>query len=160
MEAIPCTPDVEEHLCDERLFEYTRTISAEEVSAGSNEVTFELEAREANFVATGNFKVKKLLTRRLSDQRRLTSSEELTKGGWATKFDDTSSSPSGYGSEAKTETETSSKTGSTVAVAVGASALVVGAVALVAVFASRRQQQQSSELELSVALASDESAEL
>jgi hypothetical protein len=72
-------------------------------------MTLELEARtdiRTGDSYTGQFKVKKLTGRRLGDQRRLTSSEELTKGAWVTKFDHTAEAPAGYGSETKTEPET------------------------------------------------------
>ena len=95
-------------------------------------------------------------------QRRLASSEELTKGGWDVSFENTAEAPpDSSSSSASSDTNRQTETSNTAAIAISASALVVGAVAIAALFAGQRaEERQGRALELGVALASDEAVGL
>eukprot|EP00935_MAST-01C_sp_MAST-1C-sp1_P002020 g2020.t1 len=156
------------YTCPNGIYTHTRTVTA----PGSATEEMVVEMAVGNTWRTrykGQFKVHKQTTRRLSDRRRLTATEELTTDGWTTKFDHTTKAPpaayKSAGSPASSSLPPSSSdsnsdsnskpSGSTATTAVAATALVVAAVALV-VIRSRQAQHQAQQQHLRVALAADE----
>jgi hypothetical protein len=155
--------------CPKNLYAAVRTVHAPGSSAA--DVVFEAMVRHTfKKEYGGQFKVWRLMSRRLGDQRRLSSKEELTQGTWKTDFDATAEAPASTSSTSSSSDSTSSfngKSGTTTAIAVGASALVVG-IAAVALFVRRQQHQhqhqhhhqQDSELQLDMAPADGKAGEL
>jgi hypothetical protein len=150
-----------DYTCPDNLFVVTRTVTAPGAKAA--DITFQAQVH-ATYAEKygGQFKVRKLTSRRLGDQRRLASSEELTKGGWDVSFENTAEAPpDSSSSSASSDTNRQTETSNTAAIAISASALVVGAFAIAALFAGQRaEERQGRALELGVALASDEAVGL
>ena len=136
----------------------TRTITAGSAAA---EVTFQAKVDDDVAATSGaQMKVFRETTRRLGDQCRLASTEDLTKGGWAVKLETAAEAPADSGARASSgsssDNASHNKTGTTAAIAIGATALVVGAIALVTLRAGRQQPGGGSGSELELALATDE----